>query len=404
MATYGLYQQYVGEGCTGGYTFSWKLFGRNIAKLCDYEILGKVVSDNKFKEIKCSEYTFDYKKIKKFGLRVDQLPIESILINREYTLWELYHNYILAILFFIIIETALIIALVINRASRIKAGREILRINDELELKVFERTAELNQSNVMLSEELTERTRAEQIIIESEQKLKELVATKDRFFSIIAHDLRNPFNSLLGFSELLVRNAQRYSVEKIQNLANVLNTTSKQSYTLLENLLEWSRLQTGAIELQLVELNPNELTDEVRLLCEPLAASKDIDLQLYVNYDGFVKADPDMIKTVLRNLVTNAIKFTYPQGHVWISIQRVGDHVLFTVSDTGTGIDQEHLDKLFKIESKLSQAGTAAEKGTGLGLILCKEFIVKHSGKIWAESKLGKGSDFKFTIPLYPVD
>ena len=396
---YGLYQQYVGEGSIGGYTFSWTLFGRKIARLCDEELKGMLVSNKKFTEVKCSEYTFDYKILKHYGLNSDLLPKGSILINREYTFWELYHDYVIAVLCFIIVETLLIFALVINRASRIKANREILRINEDLEQKVLERTVELERTNTQLSEELMERTRFEQMIIESEHQLRELVATKDKFFSIIAHDLRNPFNSLLGFSNLLVNNVEQYPMEKIKHLANVLNTTSKQSYALLENLLEWSRLQSGSLVIHPINLRASDLAKEVKCLCDHMAVSKEIDLSVVLEADACIYADEEMIKTVLRNLVTNALKFSFPGGRVQIVVQRILDDVLFTVSDNGIGITQEDLAKLFKIECKLSSSGTAEEKGTGLGLILCKEFIDKHSGKIWAESQIGTGSNFKFSLP-----
>ncbi len=232
-------------------------------------------------------------------------------------------------------------------------------------------------------------------------KLQELNLTKDKFFSIIAHDLKNPFNSLLGFSELLVKNATKYTPEKVQQFAQTMNSSAKNAYQLLENLLEWSRIQTGIIEPKPMKLKPSDLIYEVKILCDPIAKSKNIDLQLENNCDDFILADKEMTKTVLRNIITNAIKFTNPEGYVKIITQKTDKSVLFTVSDNGIGIEPEHIGKLFRIDSKLSKTGTAQEKGTGLGLILCKEFVEKNNGKIWVDSEFGKGSEFKFTVPFY---
>ncbi len=232
-------------------------------------------------------------------------------------------------------------------------------------------------------------------------ELKELNATKDKFFSILAHDLKNPFNSIIGFSDLLVKNAIKYSPEKLMQIAQTINDTSKQTYTLLENLLEWSRLQTGKLIAEPIKVKPADLVYEVKALCEPIAKSKNIDLQTKIESNDAIWADKEMIKTVLRNLVTNAMKFTNQNGIVTLSTRQSDNAVLFIISDTGMGIEPEHIASLFKIDCKLSKKGTAGETGTGLGLILCQEFIEKHNGKIWVESILGKGSNFKFSIPIY---
>ncbi|MGQ1786275.1 hybrid sensor histidine kinase/response regulator [Saccharicrinis sp. GN24d3] len=238
-------------------------------------------------------------------------------------------------------------------------------------------------------------------IHKQKKKLHELNATKDKFFSIIAHDLRSPFNMLLGFNELLIKNVQAYSPETIKSIAQNMFDASKQTFNLLENLLEWSRLQTGKINSDRTKIKPLELIDEVILLCEPMAKQKGIDLNCHVYCDEYIFADREMIKTVLRNLVTNALKFTYPSGHLHIETRKIKDKVLFVVSDSGIGIEPEHINKLFSIDRKFSNKGTAEENGTGLGLVLCKEFMEIHKEDIWVESELGKGSDFKFTLPLY---
>jgi len=256
------------------------------------------------------------------------------------------------------------------------------------------------QGAVVSMYNIDERIKAEQALKESEAQLKELNTTKDKFFSIIAHDLKNPFNSLLGFSDLLVKNALKYPPEKVQQFAQTMNSAANQGYKLLENLLEWSRLQTGSIKPNPVKVKPSDLIYEVKLLCEQTAKSKNIELQSLNDCNDYILADKEMIKTVLRNLITNSLKFTKEQDIVKISTQRLDNHVVFIISDTGIGIEPEHIAKIFNIDCKLSKEGTAGEKGTGLGLILCKEFVEIHGGQIWVESEVGKGSDFKFTLPL----
>ncbi len=272
-------------------------------------------------------------------------------------------------------EGTLVLASIIDITER-KKLEENIKINSQ---KIEEQNIELKQS---------------------EQQLKELNATKDKLFSIIGHDLKSPFNTLLGFSDLLVKNAHKYTPEKVQQFAQNMNNSSRQAFKLLENLLEWARLQTGSIKANPVKIKPSDLINEVTLLTEQMSKSKNIDLQSIINCDNFVLADKEMIKTVLRNLVSNALKYTESGGIVKIETEIKEKNILFVISDTGLGIEPEHLDKLFRIDSKLSKTGTANETGTGLGLILCKEFVEKNNGTIWVESELGKGSEFKFTMPL----
>ncbi len=244
------------------------------------------------------------------------------------------------------------------------------------------------------------RRETEEELRASNEELKELNATKDKFFSIIGHDLRNPFNTLLGMSELLKSNALKYPPEKVQYFAQQMHNSTKSAYNLLDNLLEWARIQRGELEPDLKEVNPTEIINEVKELTKPLANSKDINVQTAPESDDHVLADKEMLKTILRNLVTNSIKYTYSQGTVIMSTQRLEHSLQFTVSDTGMGIPSEYLDRLFEPDCDLSEQGTEKEKGTGLGLILCKEFVEKQGGKIWVESEVGKGSDFHFTIPF----
>jgi len=231
-------------------------------------------------------------------------------------------------------------------------------------------------------------------------QLKELNATKDKFFSIIGHDLKNPFNSLLGMSELLISNADKYSPEKISFFAQQMHSSSKNAYNLLENLLEWARIQKGELEPNLENVHAGEVIHEVKKLNQPAADSKNISLQTISDENYTVIADREMLKTTLRNLVSNALKYTSSQGMVVVYTQENEKHLQFTVSDDGMGIPTEYLDRLFEIDGKQSREGTENERGTGLGLILSKEFVEKQGGKIWVESEQEKGSNFHFTIPL----
>ncbi len=264
---------------------------------------------------------------------------------------------------------------------------------------------QLNRETLDLQRELIhKRNRLENTLEQlnsANDELKELIATKDKFFSIISHDLKNPFNSLLGFSKLLMSTAEDHSPEKIRYFAQMMYDSSKNTYNLLENLLEWAKLQRGELKPTFSKVTPPEIIGAIKEETISYANSKNIKLQTILNSNNYVSADKEMLLTILRNLVTNAIKFTYSGGNIKILAETIENHVQFTISDNGMGIPPEYLDKLFDIDCSLSKEGTENEKSTGLGLILCKEFVEKHNGKIWVESKLGKGSDFIFTIPLW---
>ena len=232
---------------------------------------------------------------------------------------------------------------------------------------------------------------------QSEKKLTELNATKDKLFSIIAHDLRSPFSSILGFSELLIKNTDP---EKTKQFSELIHLSAKSAFELLETLLTWARLQSGNITSQPEQLQLFPIVDGIMDLLRNQAELKSISIINAIDHGVSIFADANMINTVIRNLLTNAIKYTGKNGEVSISGKRMHDIIEITVSDNGIGISQENLDKLFKIEHKVSSPGTNNEQGTGLGLILCKEFIEQNGGKIWVESELGKGSRFRFTLPV----
>jgi signal transduction histidine kinase len=257
----------------------------------------------------------------------------------------------------------------------LQQNKELLELTINLEKKVEQRTLELNELN----------------------------ATKDKFFSIIAHDLKNPFNTLMGFSELLLDNLDVFSKDKLREFIGILYETAKQSYALLENLLEWSRAQTGRLQMNPENINLHDLVEENINLLSNAAAKKKIKLINEIGPSVNVYADANMGHAVIRNLISNAIKYTNENGSITCSSTVKKDKIEVTVHDTGIGIKPQNIDKLFKIDQNYSTHGTADESGTGLGLILCKEFINKNNGSIWVESEYGKGSSFKFTLPMQKI-
>jgi PAS domain S-box-containing protein len=248
--------------------------------------------------------------------------------------------------------------------------------------------------------DITERKKTEKSLKESEKKLKELNTTKDKFFSIIAHDLRTPFNNILGFSELLIENTKDSEVAESKIYSEIINSSAKNTLVLLDNLLNWAKSQTGQIKFNPKKLNLSSTIQEILDIYISTAKIKNISLNYIPSENIEVYIDQNMLKTVLRNLISNSIKFTNLNGKITINAVQKHNNIEITVSDNGIGMNEETKKKLFKIDTNITTPGTASEIGSGLGLILCKEFIEKQGGEIWVESELSKGSDFKFTFPI----
>lgn len=236
-------------------------------------------------------------------------------------------------------------------------------------------------------------------INQQNSELQELNATKDKFFSIISHDLKGPLNSLTAFSGMLIKHTDALTKEEIQMLARDFDKSLKNLLSLLENLLEWSRSQTGITEVKPAPLQLKSLINFNVELLHKMAENKNIQIQTEVPGTLWAFAGENQMNTVLRNLISNAVKFTHPGGRVSITAREWKDVLEIRVTDNGVGISREDLQKLFKIEHKHSSQGTANEKGTGLGLMLCKEFIDQNGGTLTVESQEGKGSTFRFTVP-----
>ncbi len=249
--------------------------------------------------------------------------------------------------------------------------------------------------------------RMHQIEEERATGLAELNASKDKFFSIVAHDLKGPFMPLLGNLDLLLQLLDVYSQAEIRTgLLSAFNS-AKNIFSLLENLLQWARLEQGRMECQPVKIDFRQLVDQNIKLLAANAANKDIILANKVPAGVFVQADENMLYTVVRNLTNNSIKFTPIGGQITISIKPVQNEAAHenplaevTVMDTGVGMIPENVAKLFKLEVHHSTTGTAKEQGSGLGLLICKEMVEKNGGQIWVESELGRGTAVKFTVPL----
>ena len=283
-------------------------------------------------------------------------------------------------IFFIIITAALLFIFIRGHMRKLRiAEAEIQKLNEELEHKVAERAIELTNTN---------------------HKLQELNTTKDKFFSIIGHDLRNPFNNIISLSKMLDSGTVMNKPEFLQKNIQVIQRSAENAYNLLDNLLNWARSQTGImsfhhekIPLQLIINNAFEAT-------MTMAQKKQITITIIAGENHMVMADANMINTVLRNMMTNAIKFTAAGGNITLQTEIVQNKARILVKDDGIGIESQRIANLFNITERNSQPGTNNEPGTGLGLILCKEFIEKHGEDIMIESIENKGSVFSFTLPL----
>lgn len=235
---------------------------------------------------------------------------------------------------------------------------------------------------------------------DTNRELQQLNANKDKFLSIMAHDLRGSFVPLLGSAELLARRIDRLSQEKVVDMSFSILSSAQRVLDLLNNLLQWGRLQMGHIEVQTRQLDLAFLLRQNVNLLIPHAEAKQITLTATDNLTTVVFADEHMLHFVLRNLLTNAIKFTSEGGQVSIHAEQLGtDEVAVTVADTGVGMSQDTLHKLFQINQHQSTVGTRNETGTGLGLILCEEMVRRNNGRIWIESEEGKGTRVTFTLP-----
>ncbi|MFC3366278.1 MASE3 domain-containing protein [Pedobacter fastidiosus] len=233
----------------------------------------------------------------------------------------------------------------------------------------------------------------------SESQLKLLNQTKDKLFSVIAHDLKNPFTALLSYSELIAKNSERLDRGKIGDMAQRINSSAKQAYTLLENLLHWSRVQSGLLKAVPEVVRVSGLLADSCNVCEAQAQAKNIRLEVSSPPELTLFADYQMSATILRNLISNAIKFSFPGSDVRLFAEQINNYIRIAVVDKGTGIAREHKDSLLDLTNTFSSPGTAYEAGTGLGLVLCREFAELNGGHIYLESEMGVGTSFFLVLP-----
>jgi signal transduction histidine kinase/ligand-binding sensor domain-containing protein len=253
-----------------------------------------------------------------------------------------------------------------------------------LEKKVVERTTEIQQQKEKIEHQ--------------NHLLEQANRSKDKFFSIISHDLRNPVTTIDQLSNLIISQQGQVSEEKMMSYFRLLKKTSTSTLELLDDLLIWARTQTNRIEIKRTSLRVQDILDHVINICRPFAEKKNIEIITPLPTSLIVNADKYSIETTLRNLITNAIKFSNPYSSVTISLEEDSEKVIFHITDTGIGMKEEEIKKLFKIEKMHSKQGTSGESGSGLGLVLCHEFLTLNGGTIWVKSKLGEGSTFSFSL------
>jgi len=252
--------------------------------------------------------------------------------------------------------------------------------------------------------DINERVEALNKQIEIEGKLKQTIMEKDKFFSIMAHDLKNPIIGFTGLTKMLVEDFSDLTLSEINDLVDAINKSAFNLNQLLENLLEWSRIQRGAILFNPTKCNLKELVDEIILYHKANFDLKKITIINEIPSNIFVFIDVNMIGSVIGNLLSNAIKFSYENGKVIVSSKQKNNKLHISVKDFGVGIEEHNLNKLFKLDEQFTSFGTAKEKGTGLGLILCKEHLEKHKGDLKVKSKYGEGSEFTFILPSEKIN
>ena len=299
-------------------------------------------------------------KIKKLAKVELEYQLEKIKTEKEE---ELNNQKIFIILLVLIVLFGLVILTLLIRNAK---NKKI--VNDEL-----------NQLNLQLSE---------------------VNKTKDKFLSIIAHDLRGPYQTTLGLSQFISDDFEALGKDDLKGSIKNLNSSLKNQYNLLNDLLHWAELQGGSFTLETEKIKLIESVSNVNSLLQLAAQKKNIKLFNNVNDDIFVSADKNMLHLVLRNLISNSIKFTTKDGYVKVTSEIKNGDIHICVEDTGIGIPKDEYNKLFKLDSHYSKKGTSNEEGSGLGLILCKEIVEKHGGKIWVESEINKGTKFFFTLSI----
>lgn len=343
----------------------------NFSKALEYYKLFKIESDKLTAEKnsnKMLEIQFENQKAK-------ELKEKEILLEKEEAQTNLFITIAVAFAVLAIVLTFIIIY--------IKRSARILEIKNE-EIQNQKKLLELQK------EELNNKN----------EELNEVNNTKDKFFSILAHDLKNPFGALIGYTSLLLDEIEILDKTEIKDIVEKTNSVSNNSFQLLENLLSWARSQTGVLTINHKEIELSNLINETTTLFHDIAVSKNININCNLNEKVVINSDEDILRTIFRNVISNAIKFSYQKSKIDITLFKQNGDAVFEVKDYGMGMDAETLDSLFRIDVNISNLGTNNEKGTGLGLILTNEFVRKINGKIYVESSPNLGSKFTILLPL----
>lgn len=263
----------------------------------------------------------------------------------------------------------------------------------------FNTTTRYRQSRIIENQKKELEKNLSELLLKSEE-LQKVNESKDKLFSIIAHDLTAPFNLITGLSEFMIENIRNYNIEQIEKYLNDIKNTSFQTQSLLLELLTWARVQTGNIIFNPVSFELGSLAKRIAESASPISSAKKIEIVVQIDDHLTITADIEMTKTIIRNLVSNAIKYSLPGQKIEIIAREKNSMAQIDIIDHGVGISPEKTDQLFWVSGRTSTAGTANEQGFGLGLILCQEFVEKHGGNIWVNSEINKGSKFSFTLPL----
>lgn len=265
----------------------------------------------------------------------------------------------------------------------------------------------INKNEVIwtgMIEDITERKKIEEDIQIKNEHLQKLITGEDYFMSLLAHDLKTPFNSILGFLELIQSNIHQYSITEIEKQISYVHKSATLAYDLLEDILTWALSESGKIPFNPEIIDFTSFCERVLEIMQPNATKKNIHIHILESKNIQIYADVNMMNTILRNLLSNAIKFSHMGGEINVSAVSTSSDVTIMISDNGIGISPDELLKLFDITKKYSSVGTANEKGTGLGLLICKEFVERHGGKIHIQSELKVGTQLIFTLPCLVKD
>ncbi len=288
----------------------------------------------------------------------------------------------------------------LEQGETVISERELLRPDGSVKMVEMRTKMMPDGTYQSIFRDVTERNKQESKLKKYAAELSKLNADKDLFIAILAHDLSNHFNSIVAFLDILKDNFRDFTADETEEQIEVVQKSAKSAYALLQDLLTWTKTQSGFIHFEPEAFTLISVCDEVQNNLKYYAGSKNIALKCHIPPKIEVLADSVMVKTILRNLITNAIKFTPPEGEINVSAERKENQVIVTVSDNGIGIEPAAQAKLLKDFVSYTTDGTKGEKGTGLGLLICKMYVEKHNGKIWVESTPGKGSKFMFSLPV----